>query len=134
MGLIDAATAPLRYVLYGAEHEADALRDLSRLEAHVAAAVDAIRETTGQVEAHVEVIEKLAASLIPLTAAMAELSAQMPALVESVGSLNRNLTVIDEVLEPLAQAQQDLAHAEHEVTKLGSLFSRHRTTPQTPDS
>ena len=135
MGLIDAATAPLRYVLSGAEHEADALKDLTRLEAHVVAAVDAIRETTEQVEAHVKVIETLAASLIPLTAAMTELAAQIPALVEGVGALNTNLTVIDDVLEPLADAEQDLAHAEHEVTKLGSLFSRHRITPpQAPDS
>ena len=64
MGLIDAATAPLRHVLFGAEHEA--VEDLVPLEAHLVAAVDAIRETTEQLEAHAEVIERLAAALIPL--------------------------------------------------------------------
>jgi hypothetical protein len=133
MGLIDAATAPLRYVLYGAEHEAAATADIARLEAHVVTAVDAIRETTEQLEAHAAVIERLAANLIPLTTAMTELSTQMPALVDSVGSLNAKLDVVSEVLEPLAHAEQDVAHAEHEVTRIGNIFSRHKTTPPAPD-
>jgi|SRR5579863_761204 len=134
MGLIDAATTPLRHVLFGAEHEAAALTDLATLEAHVVAGVDAIRETTDQLEAHAEVIERLAASLIPLTAAMTELSAQLPALVESVGSLNTKLDTVSEVLEPLVRAEQDVAHAEHEVTKIGNIFQRHKTTPKVPES
>ena len=132
MGLIDAATAPLRHVLFGAEHEA--MADLVPIEAHLMAAVDAIRQTTEQLEAHAAVIERLAATLTPLTKAMAELSVQMPELVESVGSLNAKLDVVSEVLEPLVQTEHDIAHAEHEVTKIGNLFSRHKTTPATPDS
>ncbi len=134
MGLIDAATAPLRYVLYGVEREAAAVTDFSALEAHVLTAVQAIRETTAHVEAHAQVIERLAATLVPLTAAMAELSAQMPALVDSVGSLNARLDAFSEVLEPLAHAEHDLAHAEHEVTKIGNIFSRHKTTPASSES
>lgn len=132
MGLIDTATAPLRYVLFGAEHEA--MSELMPLEAHVMAAVDAIRETTKQLEAHAAVIEQLAATLTPLSKAMTELSVQMPELVESVGSLNAKLEVVSDVLEPLVQAEHDIAHAEHEVTKIGNLFSRHKTTPATPES
>jgi len=78
--------------------------------------------------------EQLAATLTPLTKAMTELSVQMPALVESVGSLNAKLDVVSDVLEPLVQAEHDIAHAEHEVTKIGNLFSRHKTTPATPES
>ncbi len=63
MGLIDAATAPLRYVLFMARNdEVAAVEDIERLEAHVVAAVDAIRETTEQLEAHAAVIERLAAN------------------------------------------------------------------------
>ena len=65
---------------------------------------------------------------------MAELSVQMPALVDSVGSLNAKLDVMSEVLEPLAHAEQDMAHAEHEVTKIGNIFSRHKTTPPATES
>ena len=129
MGLIDAATAPLRYVLQTAEHEPAALADIARLEAHVVAAVDAIRETTEQLEAHAAVIEQLAANLLPLSTAMTELSIQMPALVDSVGALNAKLDVVSEVLEPLAHAEQDMAHAEREMTRMGSIFGRHKTTP-----
>ena len=131
MGLIDAATAPLRYVLQGAEHEAAA--DFSGLEAHMLAAEGAIRETTLQLEAHAEEIERLAATLTPLTTALAELAAQMPALIAGVGALNARLDAMAEVLEPIAHAEQDLAHAEHEVTKIGNIFSRHKTTPAAPE-
>ena len=134
MGLIDTATAPLRYVLFGAEHEAAAVADLARLEAHLLAAVEAIAKTTEELETHAAMIERLAGTLIPLTTAMAELSVQMPALVKSVNDLNATLATVPEALEPIAHAEQDIANAEHEVTRIGNIFSRHRTTPATPDS
>jgi methyl-accepting chemotaxis protein len=125
MGLIDAATAPLRYVLSGAEHEASAVQDLEDIQIHVLAAVEAIKDATDQVEAHVEVIETLANSLAPLTAAVTRLTAQMqslPALVESVDALTEKLDVVVETLSPIAHAEQD-------VTKVGHLFSRRKLTP-----
>ena len=125
MGLIDAATAPLRYVLQSAEHEADAVRDLEQIQVHVLHAVEAIKDAAEQVEAHVEVIETLVTTLGPLTAAVAQLSEQMqalPALVESVDALNAKLDVVADVLEPLAHAEQD-------VTKIGHLFSRRKSKP-----
>ena len=126
MGLIDAATAPLRYVLNGAEHEADAakhVQDIEHLQTHVLGAVEAIKDATEQIEAHVEVIETLASSLAPLTAAVVKLTQQLesfPALADSVGELNERLGVVADVLEPLAHAEQD-------VRKVGGLFSRHRS-------
>jgi hypothetical protein len=108
MGLIDAATAPLRYVLHSAESEADAvvpLRDVEHIQAHVVIAVEAIRDATEQIEAHVEVIEKLAASLLPLTDAVVTLTAQ--------------LGLVTAALAPVVEAEQ-------EVSKLGHVFSRHR--------
>ena len=109
MGLIDAATAPLRYVMGSAEHGVAAdVRDLEHLQMHVVSAVEALKDATEQIEAHVEVIESLATSLVPLTEAVVALTAQM--------------AVITEVLAPLAGA-------EHEVTKVGSLFTRHKHHP-----
>jgi chromosome segregation ATPase len=108
MGLIDAATAPLRYVLHSAEGEAEAvvpLRDIEHIQSHMAVAVEAIKDATEQIEAHVEVIEKLAASLIPLTDAVVTLTAQ--------------LGMVTEALAPVVEAEQ-------EVSKLGHIFSRNR--------
>ena len=108
MGLIDAATAPLRYVLHSAESEADAampIRDVEHIQSHIVSAVDAIKEATEQIEAHVEVIEKLASSLLPLTDAVVTLTAQ--------------LTLVTAALAPVVEAEQ-------EASKLGHLFSRHR--------
>ncbi len=77
MGLIDAATAPLRYVINGVvEHGTEAtepLRDLEQIQAHVLHAVEAIKDATEQIEAHVEVIDTLVSSLVPLTAAVTRL-------------------------------------------------------------
>jgi len=132
MGLIDAATGPLKAVLGGSEREAEAMshvRDIEHLQTHVLGAVEAIKDATEQIEAHVEVIETLASSLVPLTAAVVKLTEQLeslPALTGSVGALNDRLAVIGEVLEPLAQA-------EHEVRKFGHMFSRHRVTPPVAD-
>jgi methyl-accepting chemotaxis protein len=133
MGLIDAATAPLRYVINGVvEHGTEAtepLRDLEQIQAHVLHAVEAIKDATEQIEAHVEVIETLASSLAPLTAAVVKLTQQLesfPALTDSVGELNERLAVIADVLEPLAHAEQD-------VRKVGSIFSRHRSAPPPPE-
>ena len=108
MGLIDAATAPLRYVLHSAESEAHAvvpLRDVEHIESHVLSAIEAIKDATEQIEAHVEVIEKLASSLLPLTDAVVTLTAQ--------------LGTVTAALAPVVEAEQ-------EVSKLGHLFSRHR--------
>jgi hypothetical protein len=108
MGLIDAATAPLRYVLHSAESEADAVvpvRDIEHIQSHVVFAVEAIKDATEQIEAHVAVIEKLAASLLPLTDAVVTLTAQ--------------LGMVTEALAPVVDA-------EREVSKLGHVFSRHR--------
>src|SRR5271154_2129316 len=108
MGLIDAATAPLRYVLHSAESEADAVtpvRDIEQVQMHVVSAVEAIKDATEQIEAHVEVIEKLASSLLPLTDAVVTLTAQ--------------LGMVTAALAPVVEAEQ-------EVSKLGHLFSRHR--------
>lgn len=125
MGLIDTATAPLRYVLGSAEREAevvDPLRDVEQIQTHVLSAVEAIRDATDQLEAHVEVVEKLATSLTPLAGAVTQLSAQMeaiPALTDSVQALTQKLDVVADALTPLA-------HAERDVTKLGHLFSRRK--------
>jgi hypothetical protein len=108
MGLIDAATAPLRYVLRSAESDADAVmpvRDIEHIQTHVVVAVEAIRDATEQIEAHVEVIEKLAASLLPLTDAVVTLTAQ--------------LSLVTAAMAPVLEAEQ-------EVSKLGHVFSRHR--------
>ena len=132
MGLIDAATAPLRYVLHSAEGEAHAvvpIHDVEQMQTHVLSAVEAIKDATEQIEAHVEVIETLASSLAPLTAAVVKLTQQLesfPALTDSVGELNERLAVIADVLEPLAHAEQD-------VRKVGSIFSRHRSAPPPPE-
>jgi hypothetical protein len=108
MGLIDAATAPLRYVLHSAESEADAampVRDIEQIQMHVVTAVEAIKDATEQIEAHVEVIEKLAASLLPLT--------------DAVVTLTTQLSLVTEALAPVVEAEQ-------EVSRLGHVFSRHR--------
>jgi hypothetical protein len=107
MGLIDAATAPLRYVLHSAEGEAHAvvpIRDVEQIQTHVLSAVEAIKDATEQIEAHAEVIEKLAASLLPLADAVVTLTAQ--------------LSLVTEALAPVAEAEQ-------EVSKLGHFFGRH---------
>ena len=125
MGLIDAATAPLRYVLHSAESEADAalpVKDIEAIQAHVLTAVEAIRQATEQIEAHVEVVEALATSLAPLTQAVVTLTAQLqalPVLSESVQQLTTQLGVVTEALEPVV-------HAEQEMSRFGHVFSRHR--------
>lgn len=146
MGLIDAATAPLRYVLHSAESEADAMlpvKDIEMIQSHVVAAVEAIREATEQIEAHVEVIETLASSLTPLTEAVVTLTAQMqalPGLAKSVEQLTTQLGVVSEALVPVVHAEQSVAraeqtvahaektvtHAEQEVSRIGHVFSRRR--------
>ena len=125
MGLIDTATAPLRYLLRSAESEADAVlpvKDIDRIQTHLLGAVEAVREATDQIEAHVEVIETLAASLTPLTEAMVKLSEEMeslPALTQSVARLTAQLEVVTEVLTPIVRVEE-------KASKLGHLFSRHR--------
>jgi methyl-accepting chemotaxis protein len=140
MGLIDLATAPLRYVINEVtEHEAEVaspLRDIEEIQTHVLAASAAIREATGQIEKHVAVIETLVTSLEPLTAAVAKLADQMQALPElsrSVSELTAKLDVVAEVLTPLALVEQDAA-------RVGHLFSRRRSAshpveaPPPPDA
>jgi hypothetical protein len=132
MGLIDAATAPLRYVLNGVvEHGSEAtepLHDLEQIQAHVLHAVEAIKDATEQIQAHVEVIDTLVSSLVPLTAAVTRLTdemASLPALTESVASLTAKLDVVADVLAPLAHAEQD-------VGRVGHLFGRRRQVPPAP--
>ena len=115
MGLFDAATAPLRWLLGGAEHEAaeavevaDPLKDIEEIQTHVLSAVEAIKDATEQIEAHVQVVETLATAVGPLTTA--------------VESLTERLDVIAEALTPLARAEQD-------VGRLGHIFSRRRLGP-----
>jgi hypothetical protein len=129
MGLIDAATAPLRYVINGVvEHGTEAtepLRDLEQIQAHVLHAVEAIKDATEQIEAHVAVIDTLVSSLVPLTASVTRLTdemASLPALTESVASLTAKLDVVADVLAPLAHAEQDVA-------RVGHLFGRRRQAP-----
>lgn len=133
MGLInsaiDVATAPLRFVVNGVAKGtasvADPLNDIEEIQEHVLGAVEAIRDATDQMEAHVAVIEALATSLIPLSQAVTELSNQLqalPALTESVAALTDKLDVVADVLEPLV-------HMEGDVAKVGHLFSRRRQIP-----
>jgi ABC-type transporter Mla subunit MlaD len=137
MGLIesavDAATAPLRMVLDGVARGtasvADPLNDIEDIQEHVLRAVDVIKDATEQIEAHVAVIEKLATSLVPLSAAVTELGAQLqalPALTESVAELSAKLDVVADVLEPLVHMEQD-------VGKVGHLFSRRRQIAPPPE-
>jgi hypothetical protein len=132
MGLIDAATAPLRYVINGVvEHGSEAaepLHDLEQIQAHVLHAVEAIKDATEQIEAHVGVIDTLVSSLVPLTAAVTRLSdemASLPALTESVASLTARLDVIADVLAPVEHAEQDVA-------RVGHLFGWRRQVPPVP--
>ena len=132
MGLIDAATAPLRYVINGVvEHGTEAtepLRDLEQIQAHVLHAVEAIKDATEQIEAHVEVIDTLVSSLVPLTAAVTRLTDEMsslPALTESVASLTAKLDVVADVLAPMARAEQGMA-------RVGHLFGRRRQVTAAP--
>jgi chromosome segregation ATPase len=135
MGLIDLATAPLRYVINEVtEHEAEVvspLRDIEEIQTHVLAASVAIKQATEQIEKHVAVIETLATSLEPLTVAVAKLADQMQALPElsrSVSELTAKLDVVAEVLTPLALVEQDAA-------RVGHLFSRRRAaTPMAETS
>jgi methyl-accepting chemotaxis protein len=133
MGLIDsainAAAAPLRFVInaaaQGSEAIVDPLDDIEDIQQHVLGAVDVIKDATEQIEAHVAVIETLATSLAPLSAAVTELSTQLqalPALTESVAQLSAKLDVIADVLEPLVHVEQDIG-------KVGHLFSRRRQIP-----
>lgn len=134
MGLIDLATAPLRYVINEVtEHEAEVvspLRDIEDIQTHVLAASVAIKQATEQIEKHVAVIETLATSLEPLTVAVAKLADQMQALPElsrSVSELTAKLDVVAEVITPLALVEQDAA-------RVGHLFSRRRSVTPTAES
>ena len=93
-----------------------------------APALDLRRFLVQQIEAHVEVIDTLVSSLVPLTAAVTRLTdemASLPALTESVASLTAKLDVVADVLAPLAHAEQDAA-------RVGHLFGRRRQVAPAP--
>jgi methyl-accepting chemotaxis protein len=115
MGLLDTALAPLRAILGSAEQEAEQafpVQDIEGIQLRVLETVEAIRDATEQIEAHVSMLEKLANSITPLT--------------ESVEKLTAQLGVITEVITPVAAAERDVAAAEHDVARVGRLFARHR--------
>ena len=112
MGLLDIVQAPLREVLKSAEGEAEHSVPVHDLETRAVDAVEAIRDATEQIEAHVKVLETLATSMTPLTLAVEKLCTE--------------LAVVSEVLAPVAAAERDVGEAEHAVTRLGHLFGSHR--------
>lgn len=115
MGLLDMALAPLRAVLNSAEHEVEhtfAVQDLEGIQSRVLETVEAIKDATEQIEAHVSVLETLATSITPLTQAVEKLTIQ--------------LGVITDALIPVTKTEEEVAKAEHGVARLGHLFGRHR--------
>lgn len=112
MRLFDLALAPVRYVLGGAEHEAEAVlpvRDIEDIQTRVLDTAESIKRATESIESHVIVVESLATSIGPLT--------------DAVADLTRQLAEINQVLGPLAGVERDVSRLEH-------VFGRRRRQPR----
>jgi hypothetical protein len=102
MGLVDIALAPLRGLLSSAEREAEQtfpVQDLEGIQTQVLETVEAVRDATEQIAAHVAMLETLADSITPLT--------------QSVEKLTVQLGLIAAVLTPMAGAERDVSRLSH---------------------
>ncbi len=119
----DVFTAPLRSLLGVAgqtEHQVVShtpLHETAELEEKLEGCVTAIHRSTDSLEQHIAVLEKLADSLAPLT--------------ESVTRLTDQLEPLLQLARPLGAAEQHMASAEREATRVGHLL-RHRDAEPTP--
>jgi hypothetical protein len=114
----DVFTAPLRALLGAAEQTEQQvvrhtpLHETAELEEKLEGAVAAIHRSTDSLEQHIVVLEKLADSLAPLTQSVTRLTDQLEPLLQ--------------LAKPLGAAEQRVASAEHEISRVGHLFGRHR--------
>jgi len=113
--MLDSVRGTLRHAIGAAEHvESD-------VESHTPASIEskldeliaAMHRASDSAERHVEVVEGLAQSLVPLT--------------DSVTKLTDQINLLLTVTAPLAAAERDVSRAE-------GLFRRHRPTVPPGDS
>jgi HAMP domain-containing protein len=120
----DVFTAPLRSLLGVAEQTEQQvvshtpLHETAELEAKLEGCMTAIHRSTDSLEQHIAVLEKLADSLAPLTQSVTRLTDQLEPLLQ--------------LAKPLGAAEQHVASAEHEISRVGHLFGRHHRDAEPP--
>jgi hypothetical protein len=123
VGLLDAATRPLRALLGSAEHEVEEtlpVHEIEDIQKQILEGVGAMRRATESIDSHVAAVDALANSMPTLTAAVEALTAQ--------------LALLSEVVAPVSAAEREVADVEHRLARLGGLFGHqpHGSEPEPP--
>jgi hypothetical protein len=125
MGLVDRALGPIRSALGTAEHEAEheveralPVGEVEGIQKQILEGMNALRHTTESIEAHVAVVETLAAALPPMTDAVTALTVRLGELLE--------------VLAPIAAVERELAGAERDVARATHFFKRRQRATEAP--